>query len=219
MIKLLIILLLPFPVFALIITEVQIHGDLADNDYIKVYNQENHDLNVSGYKIRKKTSTGTESSVRVFPKDTIIPAKDYLIWANSRDDFHLQMKADVWSTAYLAKNNSIAILDNKDNLLDSLSWGEIEKSFKENDNFSKNPERNQALKRKEKNSIYQDTNNKNKDFYLFPEEIKKETVITEKIELPKFTPEKDYSYLFRGFLIALIGGFLILGLKKALDFS
>ncbi len=211
MIKCLIFLLIPFPILALIITEVQIHGDLADNDYIKIYNSQEIEIDASSFRLRKKTATGTESSIRVFPKETIIPANEYFLWANSKNNFHLDIKADVWSKAYLAKNNSIALLDNKNNILDSLSWGQIEAKFKEEDNSYPNPKPNQRLVRKKINSIYQN------NFYLTPEEIKKIENIPI-IKTDSFDDKINYQIFIRAFLISFFSALIILFLKKYLDF-
>lgn len=209
MAKVLILILFPLPVLgSLIITEVQIEGDLADNDYIKIHNPLDYDLDASGYRLRKKTSTGSESSIRVFPKETIVPAKDYLLWANSKQDFHLKIGADLWSTAYLAKNNSIALFDPEKNLLDSLSWGQSEKGFFFKNNFEDNPQANQALKRKKENSEYQN------DFYLYPEIKEKESIVTETIEIDAFKPEIEKKHFLRALLLSLASGFFVLGLKK-----
>lgn len=202
--KLLILLFFPFPILALSIVEVQIHGNLADNNYIKIYNSQEYDVDVSNYNLRKKTSTGTESSIRVFPKEIIIPSKGYLLWANSKNDFHLELKADISSTAYLAKDNAIALLDNKGNILDSLSWGSPEKTFQKDDTFEKNPGPKEIIKKE------------NNDFYLFKKEIEVEKEKPKKIEKPEI--KRNYFPLFQAFLISLFFGFLIFLLKKSLLF-
>lgn len=155
---------------ALLIVEVQIAGgsNKSDNDFIKIYNPGDNDLDISGYKLRKRTSTGSESSVRVFQNGSKILAKGYFLWANSKDDFHLTVGADVWSTAYLAKNNSIALLDQENVTLDALAWGESQNPFVEGIPFLENPGANQQLKRKVLNGVYQNTNNNGQDFYLYP---------------------------------------------------
>jgi len=211
--KILFLLSLPFPAFALLITEVQIHGDFANNDYIKIYNNQEKNIDVSGFKLRKRTATGSESSIRVFPQGSIIPSKEYFIWANSKDDFHLEIKANVWSTAYLSKNNSIALLDTDNNILDSLSWGQAENTFIKGDTFSENPEKNQSLKRKKINSEYENTNDVNSDFYLFPEIIEKEETIIP-LDFEGFSPGYDRIPFINALFISSLSGLTILFLKK-----
>lgn len=151
-----------------LIVEVQIAGEKDNNDFIKIYNPSNEDLNIAGYKLRKRSSTGSKSSIRVFPQDSKIPAKGYFLWANSKDNFHLTVSADVCSTATLAKNNSIALLNPAGIIIDALAWGESQNPFVEEVPFPENPVANQQLKRKMLNGAYQDTNNNANDFYLYP---------------------------------------------------
>jgi competence ComEA-like helix-hairpin-helix protein len=152
----------------IIIVEVGIYGNKADNDFIKIYNQSNESIDISGYKIRKRASTGKESSIIKIPKDKIIKPKSYFVWANSKDDFHLTLNADVWTSATLAKNNSIAILSTTNEIIDSVGWGEGQNQFYESIPFPDNPSKNQIIKRKIKDGLYQDTNNNKEDFYLDP---------------------------------------------------
>lgn len=169
------IFLLPFFLFFsleqilaqnLLIVEVQIEGKEPFNDFIKIYNPQNSNLDISKYKLRKKTSLGKESSIRVFPEGSKILAKNYFIWSNSRNNYHLEIKANVWSTATLSKDNSIALLSPENTIIDALSWGENQNPFVENLSFQKNPIANQRIRRKQFNEVYQDTNNNTTDFYL-----------------------------------------------------
>ena len=163
----------PFPIKPvlaenLLIVEVQIAGELSSNDFIKIYNPSDNNLDISGYKLRKKTSTGSESLIRVFPKGSKILAKGYFLWANSKENFNLMIGADVWSTATLTKNNSLALLNPENVILDALAWGESQNPFSEGNPFPENPEPNQKIKRKKIGQIYQDTNNNANDFELSP---------------------------------------------------
>jgi competence ComEA-like helix-hairpin-helix protein len=161
----------------IIIVEIGIYGNKADNDFIKIYNQSNESIDISGYKIRKRASTGKESSIIKIPKDKIIKPKSYFVWANSKDNCHLTINADVWTSATLAKNNSIAILSATNEIIDSVGWGEGQNQFYESIPFPDNPSKNQIIKRKIKDGLYQDTNNNKEDFYLDPPivSINKET--------------------------------------------
>lgn len=152
----------------LLIVEVQIAGEKADNDFIKIYNPSNYDLDITGYKLRKKSSTGNQSSIRVFPPGSKILARGYFLWANSKEDFHLTIGANVWSKTTLAKNNSIALLNPEGLIIDALAWGESQNPFVRGSPFPENPVVNQQLKRKKANGDYQETGNNNQDFYLSP---------------------------------------------------
>ncbi|MBZ1345122.1 MAG: lamin tail domain-containing protein [Candidatus Nealsonbacteria bacterium] len=188
-----------FPVFVygqeinhLIIVEVQIRGEKANNDFIKIYNLGGNNLDISGYRLRKRVSTGSESSVRVFPSGSKILAKGCFLWANSKDDFRLSVKADVWSTQTLARNNSIALLNPENKIIDALAWGESQNPFVKGAPFPENPTANQQLKRKRFNGNYQNTNNNSQDFYLYPSLetslLKTEAIIKEEPG-PELKPE------------------------------
>lgn len=148
----------------LLIIEVQIQGEEVNDDYIKIYNPSSEDLDISGYKLRKRTSTGRESSLRVFPKGSIISGKGYFFWAHK--NFAPKINAQVKSSATLAKNNSIALLDKNGKIIDALAWGQSQNPFVEGKAFPENPSKNQKLIRKKENGLYLDTNNNADDFYL-----------------------------------------------------
>jgi hypothetical protein len=152
----------------LLIIEVQIAGEKANHDFIKIYNPENSDFDISSFKLRKRASTGGESSIRVFPKGSKILAKHYFLWANSEENFSVSLGANVSSKATLAKNNSLALLNPEGQILDAVSWGESQNPFVEGQSFPENPSPNQKLTRKQRAGLYQDTNNNRQDFYLDP---------------------------------------------------
>jgi len=153
---------------SILVIEVQIAGDSSNNDFIKIYNPTNNDLEIDGFKLRKRSSTGSESSIRAFPQGSKILAHSNFLWANSESNFANSLSADVSSKTTLAKNNSIAILNSDGLILDSLAWGESSDPFVEGQSSPENPEPNQRLARKQNNGVYQDTNNNGQDFYLNP---------------------------------------------------
>lgn len=154
----------------LIIVEIQIEGEKANEDFIKIFNSGKKELDISGYKLKKRVSTGKEYSIKVFPTGSKIPAHGYFLWANSQENFHLITNSNVWSTATLAKNNSIALLDREEKILDALAWGNPVNPFCEGEVFLNNPNKYQILKRKSNALGFQDTNNNKEDFYLVEKE-------------------------------------------------
>lgn len=165
----LIFLLLPFFSFAketLLIVEVQIEGDNKEEDFIKIYNPSNKTIDISGFKLRKRSSSGKEYSVRVFPRGSKIKERGTFIWANSKGNFSQKIGANVKSTQKLSKNNSIALFNKKGEILDALCWGKSNSPFVEKQCFPQNPSKNEILKRKIENGVYQDTDNNSQDFYL-----------------------------------------------------
>ncbi|MEK9158468.1 MAG: lamin tail domain-containing protein [Patescibacteria group bacterium] len=154
-----------------VISQVQITGGSGQTtrDFIELYNPTETTLDLSGWKLRKKTKTGTESSVRVFESGKIIPAHGYFLWANSENGYYMSVSADASSTATLAEDNSIALLNASSTLVDALAWGIGHVNpFVEGTAFSSNPGANQALVRRpnDGNGNGEDTDNNTNDFLL-----------------------------------------------------
>jgi hypothetical protein len=153
----------------LVIREVQITGGTGktDNDFIKIYNPTGSAVDVGGWKLRKRTQTGSESSVKVFPDGSVIPAQGYFIWANSKDGFSESISADASSTQTLAADNSIAFFDAEGNVIDALAWGEGHVGpFVEDQPYPQNPGASQVAARKAENGLVVDTDNNAQDFEL-----------------------------------------------------
>ncbi len=155
----------------LLIVEVQIGPQ--DNDLVKIYNLTEKEIDISGFKLRKRSSTGKEYSLRVFPQGSKILAKGFFVWANSKENFHLKAGANVWSRATLAKDNSVALLDKNNAIIDAVAWGESKNPFVLGEPFPENPKDFQKLKRKKTKNTYQNTRNNSQDFYL--EKVTEET--------------------------------------------
>ena len=77
----------------------------------KIYNPLEISQNLSGCKLRKKTQSGSEYSIRSFPSDTNISAKEYVLWATSVNNYYLEVSAELYSSAYLSSNNSVGFFD------------------------------------------------------------------------------------------------------------
>ncbi|MEK7094406.1 MAG: lamin tail domain-containing protein [Patescibacteria group bacterium] len=109
----------------LVIIEVQITGGSGktDNDYIRIFNPTSNGIDVGGWKLRKRTQSGTESSIKVFPDSVSVSLGGNFLWANSKDGFSEIVSADVSSTQTLASNNSIVLLNASDVVIDAVAWG------------------------------------------------------------------------------------------------
>jgi len=161
-------LFLPFFANGIIITEVQIEGKSVDDCYIKIYNSSGKAIDISGYNLRKKTSTGRDSSIRVFPKESIIEEESYFIWASSRNkNFPSLVGADVSSTQYLSHDNSIALFNEDEELVDAVGWGDGKDPYVLG-SVLKNPKESQLIKRKKENNLYLQEKNNPLDFHLYP---------------------------------------------------
>lgn len=160
----------PFPLNAatehLMITAVQIAGENLSQDYLKIYNPFRQSINLSGYHLRKRTYRGKEYSLKVFPSGTILPPHQFLTWANSQNNFAQLIQADYASRATLSRNNSVALLNKRGEILDAVAWGHPQKYFGFGKPFPDNPPPGQHLERKRDGQNFIDSNNDAVDFFL-----------------------------------------------------
>ncbi|MDD2646424.1 MAG: lamin tail domain-containing protein [Patescibacteria group bacterium] len=155
----------------LVISETQITGDQTTNDFIEVYNPTESAVDVGGWKLHKRTQSGAEYSIKVFSSGKSIPAHGHFLWANSEDGYGQGLAADETSTASIANNNSIGLLDDTDVLIDALIWGtrHINPFFEgETSSTPANPGVSQSLERKPgaSDGNGEDTDNNFNDFFL-----------------------------------------------------
>jgi len=190
----------------LIIVEIGIRS----NSLIKIHNPAPETINISGYRIRRKSSTGKEYSVRVIPKDTIISPNGYFIWSTSRNDFHLSQNAHIWSTTTLSINNSIALIDSKGNIIDALAWGEGKNQFYLNVHFPINPNAEQKIKRLIENNEYINNKDNSKDFYIYPK-IKDDIII----DIKKESINRENKFpLANAITISVLSGLVAVSIKR-----
>ncbi|MFA9261996.1 MAG: lamin tail domain-containing protein [Undibacterium sp.] len=118
-------LLIPLDVFAsVILSEVQIEGEKAADEFVELYNNGNDLVNLSGWSLRKKSAadvTTKGSSLKTFGSSDTVPAHGYFLWANSGSIF--KDMVDTTTSSSLSDNNSLALYDKSGALIDSLTWG------------------------------------------------------------------------------------------------
>lgn len=191
----------------ILITEVQIEtASSTTHDFIELFNPSTSTADLSGWQLKKKSSSGKEYSVRVFPNGTMLAGQTYFLWLNSDYASSSTITADTTSTQTLASNNSLALFDRNDHIIDQVSWGSSTNPFVETTTFSQNPSAGQNLSRKflSPNQQYQDTNDNAVDFELSPPTPKAQNPPTQTFLLPitnlKVWPENPTS---TGAVIAL----------------
>lgn len=151
------------------IVEVQIIGKEGetDHDLIKIYNAGTNTVNLSGWKLRKRTKSGSESSIKALSEQDSVAPGEIFIWANSKEGFALSIGAHTSSTQTLAANASVALLNSDNTVIDAVAWGsDHENPFSEGTASPENPAAGQVLSRKRSASGYQDTSDNGVDFEL-----------------------------------------------------
>ena len=153
----------------ILITEIQIKdATSSDHDFIELFNPNSEEVDISGFQLKKRSSTGKEYSVRVLPENSTIQAQGYFLWANTEYARSNQVSANTTSTQTLAKDNSLALFNKEGNILDQVAWGTSANPFVETTPFLQNPEAGQTLSRKWSSTTreYLDTDNNQHDFKL-----------------------------------------------------
>lgn len=154
----------------LLIERLQITGGTGktDNDFITIYNNSQHSIDLNGLRLVKRTANGTtDTTIKSWIEPTFLNPAAYYTWANSNNDFATLIQADTSSTQTIANDNGIALRDGNENsgtIIDSVGWGNVFNAFIEMLGFPTNPTTNQTLER----INHQDTNNNSLDFRLTP---------------------------------------------------
>ncbi|MEZ4156530.1 MAG: lamin tail domain-containing protein [Candidatus Paceibacterota bacterium] len=147
----------------LIIQSVQITGGqgLTTNDLIVIKNDSDEEVNLNGYRLVKRTKTGsTDSSIKSFTEDVFLQPGETYMWANSN---YTDVQADTRTSASISNDNGVAIRfgdQDTGQITDSVAWGSAENIFAETAPYPENPGANKRLER------LQDTDNNANDFSI-----------------------------------------------------
>jgi hypothetical protein len=150
----------------LMISAVQVSGASSSNDFVKIYNPTQEQIDISGWKLHKKSSTGTDYSLKTFTASSSIAAGGTFIWANSSGGFAGSINADVASTETLSADNSVALIDGIGAVVDAVAWGNGTGQYVEGNAYPTSPGSGQVLVRKAASGIFADTNNNADDFEI-----------------------------------------------------
>lgn len=106
----------------LVISEVQIGGGVSTDEFVELYNPTNSNVDVTGWRLTKKTATGTESDLVLdFPAKTI-NAHGYLLLAHT--DYDGTPVEDItYSDNSVATNNSVLLYNASDVVVDKVGFG------------------------------------------------------------------------------------------------
>jgi hypothetical protein len=117
-----------------VISEIQISAEGNTNgDFIELYNPTNNDVNLSGYRLVKRTSSGTTNTGMVaFTADDTIPSRGFFLWCHT--SLSEQYVCDRSTSSTIANNNSVALLYGSvsdGEVVDAITIGIVENSLGE----------------------------------------------------------------------------------------
>lgn len=134
----------------IVISEIQINGDNANQDFVELYNPTNTNVNLNGWQIRRKTSGSggsSEASLVSIGVGKSIPAYGFFLWANEQGGYSSSVGADVSNDNNLSENYSIVLKNASDEVVDSVAWGN-NTYYIEGTAISQSPATNESFERK-----------------------------------------------------------------------
>ena len=155
----------------ILISEIKITGGpgKTENDFIELYNFNNYQINLNGYRLVKRTKTGTtDTSIKSWTTDIYVPANGYYLWANS-GYADISATPDAITTATISDDNGVAIrfgAADTGAIIDSAGWGGAQNAFVEGSVFLTNPGANQSIQRKFQNNTFIDNGDNANDFEI-----------------------------------------------------
>src|SRR3989344_1982706 len=156
-----------------LINEIQTAGASSKDEFIRLYNPNAVDMNLAGFALKKKTSSGTESNLVSSSSFTgAILANGHFLIAPQDDDETKNYTGDIepnlrysGSTFSIADNNTVLFYNASDEFLDKVGFGSAE-DFETAP--AQNPPENKSLIR---NEAHDDTDDNSVDFHVKEEDV------------------------------------------------
>lgn len=167
-----------------VISEVQIAGSGATEDFVELYNPTSTQVDLSDYRLVKRTSTGSsDGSIVAFQSGDVIEPYGFFLWCNN--EISESLSCDKNTAATVSNNNSVGLRDgpmDTGTLIDAVTFGTVENPLGEGTSVDPAPDANQSVERKasatstsvtmgpggseETSGNGEDTDNNSADFYL-----------------------------------------------------
>ena len=106
-----------------VISEVQVGGGTSLDEFVELYNPTNAPIDLTGWKIMKRTAAGTENSLVVTLPSASIPANGYLLIAHTSYDGLVSADVSYSEDSTVSANNTVYLFDSVDSLIDKVGMG------------------------------------------------------------------------------------------------
>ena len=128
--RIIIFIFVVFPMFCfasndhILISEIKISGKTSTDEYIKLYNPLDSEVSLAGYKLVKKTTSGSSYNlISNFSEEAVIAAKSYFLISH-RDYVGYGMPYYYSNSSYsISKDNSIYLMDKDSSVVDLIGFG------------------------------------------------------------------------------------------------
>jgi len=142
------------------IFDIQYEGEKADEDFIKIKNNTDQEINLDNYRLAKQTSSGRKEDIKSFSKNDTVAAEESYLWASNKiKSYPDSIKADTSTSKTISKDNGIAII------YGSLDDGEIidSENWKDDEEKEEDEEQEMDYSNIKINEIYPAPNTKNEE--------------------------------------------------------
>lgn len=132
-----------------VISEVQVEGDTANDEFVELYNPTESSIDITGWKLKRLNSAGTTYNL-VTSIEGSIPAHGFFLMTHPADYTGSESADDLYSSASYAmsSNNTVILFNDADEVIDKVGMGSASDSPE--GSYAPEPPADQSVERKAK---------------------------------------------------------------------
>ena len=107
----------------IVISEIQIGGGTADDEFVELYNPTENDVDLTGWALKRKTAGGTQNNLVASIAGTIAAHGYFLMAHPSYHELTTPDQPYSATSSALAANNTVLLYDGDDEIVDKVGMG------------------------------------------------------------------------------------------------